>query len=80
MRFHRLRGVGKHRRVHHPILQAWKHFRYRRRLADEELGRLIGARTHKINRSLERVTALPADDEVSQLVDKYAGADDEDEQ
>ncbi len=49
-------------------------------LSDEELGRLIGARTHKINRSLERVTALPADDEVSQLVDKYAGADDEDEQ
>ena len=54
--------------------------RDRLRLADEELGRLIGARTHKINRSLERVTALPADDEVSQLVDKYAGADDEDEQ
>ncbi len=53
--------------------------RDRLRLADEELGRLIGARTHKINRSLERVTALPADDEVSQLVDKYAGADDEDE-
>lgn len=52
--------------------------RDRLRLADEELGRLIGARTHKINRSLERVTALPADDEVSQLVDKYAGADDED--
>lgn len=54
--------------------------RDRLRLADEELGRLIGARTHKINRSLERVTELPADDEVSQLVDKYAGADDEDEQ
>lgn len=54
--------------------------RDRLRLADEELGRLIGARTHKINRSLERVTALPADDGVSQLVDKYAGADDEDEQ
>ena len=54
--------------------------RDRLRLADEELGRLIGARTHKINRSLERVTALPAEDEVSQLVDKYAGADDEDEQ
>lgn len=54
--------------------------RDRLRLADEELGRLIGARTHKINRSLERVTALPADDEVSQLVDKYAGADNEDEQ
>ena len=54
--------------------------RDRLRLADEELGRLIGARTHTINRSLERVTALPADDEVSQLVDKYAGADDEDEQ
>lgn len=54
--------------------------RDRLRLADEELGRLIGARTHKINRSLERVTALPADDDVSQLVDKYAGADDEDEQ
>ena len=54
--------------------------RDRLRLADEELGRLIGARTHKINRSLERVTALPADDEVLQLVDKYAGADDEDEQ
>lgn len=54
--------------------------RDRLRLADEELGRLIGARTHKINRSLERVTALPADDEVSQLVDKYAGTDDEDEQ
>lgn len=54
--------------------------RDRLRLADEELGRLIGARTHKITRSLERVTALPADDEVSQLVDKYAGADDEDEQ
>ena len=54
--------------------------RDRLRLADEELGRLIGARTHQINRSLERVTALPADDEVSQLVDKYAGADDEDEQ
>ena len=54
--------------------------RDRLRLADEELGRLIGARTHKINRSLERVTALPADVEVSQLVDKYAGADDEDEQ
>lgn len=54
--------------------------RDRLRLADEELGRLIGARTHKINRSLERVTALSADDEVSQLVDKYAGADDEDEQ
>lgn len=54
--------------------------RDRLRLADEELGRLIGTRTHKINRSLERVTALPADDEVSQLVDKYAGADDEDEQ
>lgn len=54
--------------------------RDRLRLADEELGRLIGARTHKINRSLERVTALPAGDEVSQLVDKYAGADDEDEQ
>lgn len=54
--------------------------RDRLRLADEELGRLIGARTHKINRSLERVTALTADDEVSQLVDKYAGADDEDEQ
>lgn len=54
--------------------------RDRLRLADEELGRLIGARTHKINRSLERVTAPPADDEVSQLVDKYAGADDEDEQ
>lgn len=54
--------------------------RDRLRLADEELGRLIGARTHKINRSLERVTALPADDEVSQLVDKYTGADDEDEQ
>ena len=54
--------------------------RDRLRLADEELGRRIGARTHKINRSLERVTALPADDEVSQLVDKYAGADDEDEQ
>lgn len=54
--------------------------RDRLRLADEELGRLIGARTHKINRSLERVTALPADDEVSQLVDKYAGVDDEDEQ
>ena len=54
--------------------------RDRLRLADEELGRLIGARTHQINRSLERVTALPANDEVSQLVDKYAGADDEDEQ
>lgn len=54
--------------------------RDRLRLADEELGRLIGARTHKINRSLERVTALPAEDEVSQLADKYAGADDEDEQ
>ena len=52
----------------------------RDRLRLAELGRLIGARTHKINRSLERVTALPADDEVSQLVDKYAGADDEDEQ
>lgn len=46
----------------------------RLRLADEELGRLIGARTHKINRSLERVTALPAEDGVAQLVDKYAGA------
>lgn len=54
--------------------------RDRLRLADEELGRLIGARTHKINRSLERVTALPAEDGVAQLVDKYAGADDEDEQ
>ncbi len=54
--------------------------RDRLRLADEELGRLIGARTHKINRSLERVTALPAEDGVTQLVDKYAGADDEDEQ
>ena len=54
--------------------------RDRLRLADEELGRLIGARTHKINRSLERVTALPADDEGSQLGAKYAGADDEDEQ
>lgn len=53
--------------------------RDRLRLADEELGRLIGARTHKINRSLERVTALPAEDGVAQLVDKYAGAD-EDEQ
>lgn len=53
--------------------------RDRLRLADEELGRLIGARTHKINRSLERVTALPAEDGVAQLVDKYAGADDEDE-
>lgn len=51
--------------------------RDRLRLADEELGRLIGARTHKINRSLERVTELPADDEVSQLVDKYAGADEQ---
>ena len=54
--------------------------RDRLRLADEELGRLIGARTHKINRSLERVTALPAEDGVAQLVDKYASADDEDEQ
>lgn len=54
--------------------------RDRLRLADEELGRLIGARTHKINRSLERVTALPAEDGVAQLVDKYAGADNEDEQ
>lgn len=54
--------------------------RDRLRLADEELGRLIGARTHKINRSLERVTALPAEDGVAQLVDEYAGADDEDEQ
>lgn len=54
--------------------------RDRLRLADEELGRLIGARTHKINRSLERVTALPVEDGVAQLVDKYAGADDEDEQ
>lgn len=54
--------------------------RDRLRLADEELGRLIGARTHKINRSLERVTALPAEDGVAQLVDKYAGANDEDEQ
>ena len=54
--------------------------RDRLRLADEELGRLIGARTHKINRSLERVTALPAEDGVAQLVDKYADADDEDEQ
>lgn len=54
--------------------------RDRLRLADEELGRLIGARTHKINRSLERVTALPAEDGVAHLVDKYAGADDEDEQ
>ena len=54
--------------------------RDRLRLADEELGRLIGARTHKINRSLERVTALPAEDGVAQLVDKYAGADDEDGQ
>lgn len=54
--------------------------RDRLRLADEELGRLIGSRTHKINRSLERVTALPAEDGVAQLVDKYAGADDEDEQ
>lgn len=54
--------------------------RDRLRLADEELGRLIGARMHKINRSLERVTALPAEDGVAQLVDKYAGADDEDEQ
>ena len=54
--------------------------RDRLRLADEELGRPIGARTHKINRSLERVTALPAEDGVAQLVDKYAGADDEDEQ
>lgn len=31
------------------------------RLADEELGRLIGAKTHKINRSLERVEALPSE-------------------
>lgn len=36
--------------------------RDRLRLADEELGRLIGTRTHKINRSLERVTALPAEE------------------
>lgn len=54
--------------------------RERLRLADDELGKLIGVRTHKINRSLERVTALPAEDGVAQLVDKYAGADDEDEQ
>lgn len=54
--------------------------RERLRLADDELGKLIGVRTHKINRSLERITELPADDGVAQLMDKYAGADDDGEQ
>lgn len=44
--------------------------RDRLRLADEELGRLIGARTHKINRSLERVTALPVDDNAYALLEE----------
>lgn len=54
--------------------------RERLRLADDELGKLIGVRTHKINRSLERITELPADDGVAQLMDKYAEADDDGEQ
>ncbi len=56
--------------------------RDRLRLADEELGRLIGARTHKINRSLERVTALPVDEGITALLnegeyDTYTDAEQE---
>ena len=48
-------------------------------LADDELDKLIGTRTRKINRSLKNVTALPAEEDVSRIVDAYAGADEDDE-
>ena len=49
--------------------------RDRLRLADEELGKLIGAKTHKINRSLERVTALPKDADLRAMLPDIDGCD-----